>query len=298
MTDDDQPDIDELLRFDPFEQESDDSESAEGAGDAGSEQAEAQTQEQPEDSGQDDGVESEQKPSESGEPAEGEDEKISRLEEQLRQANAAIQEMESKIGQTQEQGQSSASESEQSDEVPSYQFQIPQEIADAVASENTEDRQRGLNMLVDGIGRSVHQRLQEQFRKELEQRVEEVKQTQASQQQNETQADQIRKDYFGQNPDHDSDLIRPVVRSKSQEVMQEWGVRQWTSRVRDEIAKRVNNELRNAGFQKAGQDQQASQQADQQARSTSQDRPPAQRKGNSRPAGSSAGSDIEQTLFG
>ena len=304
-------DIDALFRYDPFAEESTSieqnaggqeaagSEDADGAGEAGSEQPESAGAEQSEDSAAaDDGTAAQTKPDESGEPEKGEkDKEIERLREQLNQTSETVKNLQQQVSQPQQsQGTEASGSGPKSDEVPDYMFQMPESVANSLVSEDLATRQNALSQLVSGIGKSVHSTLQAQFREELEERVSQVQQETQQQTQNTSQVDTIRKDYFGQNPQHDSDLVRPLVQRKSQEVMNEWNVQKWTAGVRDEISRRVNAELQNAGMGPQPQPQP-------QTQGNGQAGAPHMKRGNSRPAtsgnaGPNSSQDIESTLFG
>jgi hypothetical protein len=311
-------DIEELFRFDPFTDDgSDDSgydaaapssgkelddEYADGAGDAGSQQADTDDSGKSEDAAAAaEGAEDQQKPDESGEPAAGKgkdekDEELENLKEQLRQQSAQMQELQKQLSSKDEGQQEEAGK--QDDTVPSYQFQIPDQIVNGLASEDENERRNAVSALVSGIGQSVHAQMQQQFREEMEKRIQRFQQESSQTSEQTTQAERIKQDYFGQYPRHDNDLIRPLVRTKSQEVLKEWGVREWTPRVRDEIAKRVDADLRKAGF--SGEPADSGKETQQRGNGAAA--PPHMRRSGARPAGSAGGPnsshDIENTLFG
>lgn len=315
--DEGEKDINEILNYDPFEEDnsddgSDDSSGqhaqddggkqpqADGGGDAGSQETDEESQGGSEDSaGADDGSDSSQKSSQSHDPAE---ERIKALEEQLRQATAALQNLQQgkEGGKEQDQGQGSDSDADSQPEIPSYEFQIPQAISDGIMADDPQQRSAALAQLVKGIGVEVHARVRQEFDDKLRKTVEyqqSQQQTQTQEQQRQQQQEEIRRDYFNTYKNHDSDIIRPVVQRKASEVFQEWNVQTWTPTVRDEIARRVENELRNAGF--GGQPAPA-----QQSNGQDQSPPPHQRKGGSRPRAPAGApepnsmQDIESTLFG
>lgn len=315
-------DLETLFRYDPFEESGDEQQDgneanneqeaqADGGGDAGSEQADQGKEDKSGDeaSASEDASASE-KPDESRGPAEEDDEKTA-LKEQIRQQQAAVREMQEELKKlrgddSQQQGDQNQSEwraanQPEDDPVPDYLFDIPSNIVEGLAAEEPQQRKQALQQLVRGLGMEVHARVREDMNKRIQNVRSEAQQTQQETQQ-QSQVENIRKDYFGQYPKHDSDLIRPVVNRKAQEVFNEWGVREWTQNVRDEIGKRVDRELRTAGFQgeqaqDQGQDQQG---AD---KPNGQGGQPHMRRSGARPSGTAHGGpnssdDIESTLFG
>lgn len=327
MTNEAEKDINEILAYDPFaEQEpappatddksvddsgkqvspEDDGGSkppADSGGDAGSKGAEGESQKPPEDSaGADDGTGSPQKPAESHDPAE---ERIKALEEQLRQTSVALQNLQQgKEGQEPEKdaGKKPESEADSQPEIPSYEFQIPPQISEGIQSDDPQQRATALAQLVRGIGVEVHARVRQEFDDKLRKTVE-YQQTQQqqvqTQEQQKSQQEEIRKDYFSAYKNHDSDIIRPVVQRKAGEVFKEWNVQTWTPNVRDEIARRVETELRQSGFTAAGGNDNGPK-----PNGHDPNPPPHQRKSGARPGGSGGPAepnsvqDIESTLFG
>jgi len=311
------PDIEELLRFDPMkEDESQEDESqggqsrqAEGAGEeAEAKQAGTESEGSSEEAQQGvDESEDKGKPSKSGEP---ESEEMRKLRDELEQTKAQLAEVQKQQGdrgssQAQSQGSDQSASSDQ-EQIPSYEFQIPNEIVESLASEDSQQRQAGLQKLVQGVGRSVHQTIREEMDQKLENVSKQVKQ----ETQEETRADQIQRDYFGAFPHHDNEVLKPLVQRVSQQVMRERNVHKWTDTVRDEIGKRVDEEARKAGFRglhsgesdSAGHSQ-SGQAGESQTKGNGQAGQPHMRSGqNSRPAPSSGGTnttaDIEKTLFG
>lgn len=314
-------DIDELLRFDPFSKGEDDSDdgptgdqpeaqAAEGkasdeggespaadGGDAGSEPADAGDAGKPKDSATaDDGTAQPAKPDESRDPASGESEAVTALQEQLRQSQVQIANLTTQL-QTMQQQQPTAKPDDSDkggDDIPQYSFEIPTHIAEGIADEDPSNRAKAIQQLVMGLGQTIHKTVREEFDGKMKAAMQEFSQTAESQTQRTTQAERIKKDYFGKFSHHDTDVIRPVVQQVSADVMREWGVAEWSERVRDEIGKRVDGKLQQAGLIVG------------QPTPPAPPKPPAkqphQRRAGSSPGAGSSGpntpQDISSTLFG
>lgn len=306
---DEAKDIEEMLRFDPFEGQSEDdsgqkadstddeSVSADGGGDAGSQQTEDDQQTQSEDSASaDDDTAESGKSDESREQASGESEELAALKEQNRQLSLAVQGLQDQI---QNMGKSAEddSQSPSDDSVPEYSFTIPNEIVEGIADEDPAKRQAAVAGLVSGIGQTVHKTLREEMKQREDALRKELSQQSQDTSQRTSQVERIQQDYFGTFKEHDKEIVRPIVQTKAQEVMREWGVREWSIAVRDEIGRRVNQTLQASGVTFGGK----------------QDDPPNPPKPNggqaphqrrsgaspaAQPGGANSPDDISQTLFG
>ena len=275
---------------------------SDGAGEAGGQHAEGDDGGKPEDSAAaDDGSQQPPKHGKSGEPDKGNAE-VEALKEQIRQQGILIQNMQQQQAASQgQQGQGGqqAGQQEQNDPVPDYTLSIPHEIVEGLADDDSSKRSQALQMLVAGIGKTVHQTVRQEFQQKLDAAKQSISQENQQRQGQQSQTQQITTDYFGKYPTHGSQLLRPIVQQKAQEVMAEWNVQQWSPEVRDEIARRVDRTVQEAGFQ-TGQQQQPSNGGQRQ----NGQRAPHMRRGGASPAGKqesggpNSQADIHDTLFG
>lgn len=119
--------------------------------------------------------------------------------------------------------------------IPAYLLPIPEELANAVASEDPTLRRAGLQALVQGALKSAHFEIMKTVRAEMEQvvpqRVSEV--TARGREQ-----DGIRNDYFSAFPTHRT--VAELVGSVTKQVFAETGAQQWSPVIRNAIGQRVN----------------------------------------------------------
>lgn len=323
----DENDLEALLRFDPFEDKGGSADDGgdgsqqtageqtpapDGGGDAGSQQAGADgAGKSGDEAGASDDSASQQKPDESREPGKdaagkdtAADAEKEALKEQVRQANTAVARMQQDLDELKKSGKPAddGGSGKPADEaIPSYDFEIPNDIVEGVVAEDTATRQAALRKLVAGMGHSFHTSIRQEVQQKLDAAKNEFQQTAEQTAGRQTQTQQIYTDYFGQYPKHDSEVVRPIVQTKAREVMREWNVQEWSVQVRDEIGRRVEQTLNGAGFVRAdaGGGQPPAQPSE--GNGNAQQAPHMRRSGASpggKPGGANSGDDIADTLFG
>jgi hypothetical protein len=128
-------------------------------------------------------------------------------------------------------------------QIPEYNFNLPEPLVKLLESEDAGERRQGLAYLAQGVARTVHMNaLQEiqRARQELAAMMPQYVQAVNTQQ---TQAQEVFRDFYGKNQDLDRPELRSLVVGTAQQVIQETGANNWTPELRDKIAGRVRSVL-------------------------------------------------------
>jgi hypothetical protein len=125
------------------------------------------------------------------------------------------------------------------DEVPSYLYEIPQPMLQAIYAEDPAMRAKGLQLLVAATARAAHRGLLETVRKEIGSAVSgtetRMQQHMASQQ----QAQAVHNDFYGRYPQLNNPALVPLVVQVAQRLGTEQKVRAYTPAFGDAIAAAV-----------------------------------------------------------
>jgi hypothetical protein len=196
-------------------------------------------------------TETEPSPPIAQEPTASDRSELDSLREELRRSQGLLAELQGQFIKSSGQKAQSEKEAPKGPSIPDYMFQIPDEIANGVYSDDASERKAALAHLVSGIGQSVHQTLLAEFegrlasvQKELPERM-----TQTVEAQN--LREQIRQDFYGSFRDLDRAELYPLVKHFTGQVMAEGKHKSWGPALRDEIGKRTKAYLESFGAPKA-----------------------------------------------
>lgn len=170
------------------------------------------------------------------------DQQIRQLEQQISQMQGYLQ----RQVQT-EQAQKQAEGKKTQDELPDYNFDIPDAMVQAFNSGEPEQIRSGLKALVQGVGQTVHQQVREEYQKKLDERSREIYQasvrhsTGSVEQRQQVQqfATGVFQDYYSKYSHHQDPAIRPLVQQVAREVATRRGAKGWSAELRDEIGQTV-----------------------------------------------------------
>ena len=130
-------------------------------------------------------------------------------------------------------------QTEAPDEVPSYLYEIPQPMQQAIYAEDPAMRAKGLQLLVAATARAAHRGLLETVRKEIGSAVSgtesRMQQHIASQQ----QAQAVHNDFYSRYPQLNNPALVPLVVQVAQRLGTEQKVRSYTPAFGDAIAAAV-----------------------------------------------------------
>lgn len=254
MSDEKEFDIGDLFADEPEATESESQGEAQSEAPAAPEAVDGQEKEEAPQSGQesDSAPETESEPPPpSQEPAASEKSELDSLREELRQSQNLLAELQ---GQFIKQGQGQKEPSEKPQEapkIPDYMFQIPDEIANGVYSDDPSERKAALANLVSGIGQSVHQTLMAEFENKLSSVQKELPERMSQTVEAQNLREQIRQDFYGNYKELDRPELYPLVKHFTGQVMAEGKYKSWGPALRDEIGKRTKAYLESFGAPKA-----------------------------------------------
>lgn len=166
---------------------------------------------------------------------------LARIKEELQESRRYLTELQSQV--LRNQTPKEEAKAPKGPDLPSYEFQIPDELANGIYSDDVAERKAALASLVSGIGQSVHATL----RAEVEQRLQGLQQSLPQQVEQFTTAtserDKIRADFYGTFKELDRPEIYPLVKHYTAEVMKAGRHKNWTPQLRDEIGQKVKEFL-------------------------------------------------------
>lgn len=140
-------------------------------------------------------------------------------------------------------------------EMPSYAFQIPDQIMALMASENPVERKQGVGVMLQGVARNVHHHVVTSMRRELAQVLPRLVTHVAS---NRDTARNVFQDFYGTYKELNVPELRPLIVATAEQVAQEIGATTWDDRLKKAIYDRVVATLNAArGQQNGGQVPQA-----------------------------------------
>lgn len=286
-----------LLEFDPFEE----------GNTAGSEgQGSAASGEEGSGTGEGDGTQGQPQGEPQGQPsAPSGQEDPAQLRQQLDEALRTIYHLRDGQGnqgvqpgaQPGQQGQMGAQGQDQgesqSDPIPNYQFQIPDQLIQMMDSDDPTQRKQAFSYMAQGVAQTVHQQVRQEYQQRLDSVRQELPQQVQQMQAAQEQQRQVFEDFYGTYQDLNRPELRPTIVNVAEAVATEFQQQgkpvQWGPEFKQAVANRTYQVL---GRQPGGQPQQA------QARKPSQ---PRNFGGNARRGVGQADTeqaDIERTLFG
>lgn len=274
----------------------DDSANSEGVAD-GDDAGAAEGEEDENSASDGDGSQADDDPSaKSGHEPAKEDDILRKQVEQLQQQNQQLYQY--LLNNQQNSQQKTAQEDQQKEpELPEYMFDIPKDIVEAVSSGEPDQVKAGLQQVIAGTAKSVHQQLRQEMGARIKEAQQQAIRGASTQVEQKTTAQRIKEDYYGTYKNHDREELYPLVQKVAGQAAKELGKRTWDQELRDEVGKRVNNIL--------GQGTGAGQNNEQQQKKTQKQKPRAQKpakqmSGNARPSagGATEADDIIDTLLG
>ena len=124
-------------------------------------------------------------------------------------------------------------------DMPAYMFDLPDELVNGLASEETSVRKRALQFLVQGVGRAIHQ----EMAKVVENKVSIVPQMVLGRVEAERQAagerERVRTDFYGRWPALAKPELEEFVAVVGRKVADETGLTEWSPALRDAIGARA-----------------------------------------------------------
>lgn len=128
--------------------------------------------------------------------------------------------------------------------IPEYNFDIPDQLLAAMASEDPKDKKIGTMMLVRGVAQGIHKTIMTTMAQDVIPRVIQgaVEATRAQIAQ-EKQMEMMRNDFYSNHKDLDKPELKPFISQTSLMLMKEQNATAWTPEFRDALANRVRGIL-------------------------------------------------------
>ncbi len=139
---------------------------------------------------------------------------------------------------------------EDKDAIPSYQFQLEDNLLAAIGSEDQTEMRRGLSFLVSQIGQAVHTNLRQEYRTHTADAIQSYVTRHAE---DKTQSETIQSDFYGKFPEYDNDVGRMIVGQAGTAYYAKHNVTGWSPEVRDGIAALAKESLQRMGVQALSQ---------------------------------------------
>ncbi len=130
--------------------------------------------------------------------------------------------------------------------VPGYEYNIPDQLVAAMASEDPGERKKATAMLVKGVAQGVHQTITTAVRGELQRLQQALPAMIAQYMQHSQISSTVESDFYGKFPNLKHDQLRPLVARVTGEIMQREKLQAWSPELRDRVGNTVIELLRNA----------------------------------------------------
>jgi hypothetical protein len=125
--------------------------------------------------------------------------------------------------------------------VPDYMFEVPDQLLEMVRSEDPNVQKAGLAHMIGGMAQAIHRKmygeLQNSLTPVIDQRVNVVR----------SEADRRRAmhdDFYGTYKFLDNPRLKPMIATVATQVAAEWRTNEWSPQMRDEVYRRVVDDLR------------------------------------------------------
>lgn len=183
--------------------------------------------------------------------------------------------------------------------VPSYMFNLNDELVNAIRSENPAHTKQALTHIINQIGTIVHKNVRDEYRGFVGTAVQDYVQRHAQTQRVQSE---VETDFYGKYPEMNTASGRLAVSAAADEVLKEPGnAGTWSEVIRDKIAARAKENARILAGLPAGGQTPAPAVVPAQNTLKSRPKPPAQTTPTTRPAAQrpeGQADDVADTLFG
>lgn len=120
--------------------------------------------------------------------------------------------------------------------MPDYLFNVPDQILEAVRSDDLEVQRAAYANMISGMAKAVHQSmygtLQEGLTPIIENRISDSRVEQDRRR-------NMHDDFYGTYKFLDNPQLKPMIAATAAQVSREWGTQEWSQQMRDEIYRRV-----------------------------------------------------------
>jgi hypothetical protein len=124
--------------------------------------------------------------------------------------------------------------------VPPYNFNIPDELVNAMADENPGVRKAAISALIQGTGQAIHREVVKAIRAEI---PEVARRVSMEESRAGTASQNIFNDFYNKYPQYRTPEAMEIVKVAAAEVMRETGLTTWNEPLRDAIAMRTQTKI-------------------------------------------------------
>jgi hypothetical protein len=123
--------------------------------------------------------------------------------------------------------------------LPPYVFNIPQEVAALILSEEPQDRIKGMQAMFSGALQAAHRNLRQEYRSWVEAQNKELATNIQQELRRSGEAQSMVSDFYTKFPSLNRPELRSLVQIATQQVSVELGAKAWSPELRDKIGERV-----------------------------------------------------------
>lgn len=128
------------------------------------------------------------------------------------------------------------------EEAPRYNLDIPDQVAQAIFSEDPAQAKAGMVHLVNSLATIIHTRAREEFRNEFQQ-FRTGLQTERATAEQAAEAERLKEEYFTAFPAHRDPVVQTIVAAENYALSQEYPGHPFDERYRAALGARVNQKL-------------------------------------------------------
>lgn len=227
--------------FDPFTPEDDESAPAEGTENTTDNAANPASADGPETPSEQPASET---PEQTAEPGGSQTAEVD-VTQLLKQTNDLVNVVLNKNGdQTQAQSKQEEKPVDPLKQIPDYVYDIPDPLLQAMNSEDPAERKQGMQVLIQGVAKGIHERVAHAAIKRIEAVQAAVPQMIQAQMQSAQTAQTVSQDFYGKYPQLNNPALKPLIQTVAKQYMETVKATtgqepQWNEQLRDEIAKKV-----------------------------------------------------------
>lgn len=127
--------------------------------------------------------------------------------------------------------------------VPGYDFDIPDELVDAISAEDPRVRKMALRALVKGTATAIHQEMMREIEPKLKEIPLATEASLSARQAQIAQRDAVLRDFYEKFPELAKEELSPFLANVAQKVMVETGISSWNETLRDAVGNRARQIL-------------------------------------------------------
>lgn len=138
-----------------------------------------------------------------------------------------------------DKGKGAAGEEAPADALPAYDFEIPDQLVEALTTSDVKVFKQGVTALAKGLAIAIHGQMQKQFESVYNQRFDSLPAQVMQTIQAASQKQAVFQDFYGKNPELNKPALYPIVTKVAEEAAKRLKKTAWDDELRDVVAKDV-----------------------------------------------------------